>query len=87
MALNASSDGVDDLVLDRGIGIMADMERLFTPFFRSSRARGMASGTGVGLAVCRRVIEAQGGTIWAKQREGGGSEFGFHLQAAITPAE
>lgn len=85
--LRPTPDGANVLVLDRGIGISGDAPSLFTPFFRSARARGMASGTGVGLAVCRRVIEAQGGTIWAKQREGGGSEFGFHLQEARTADE
>ena len=80
------SEGADVLVLDRGIGVAGDTESLFTPFFRSQRARGMASGTGVGLAVCRRVIEAQGGSIWARPREGGGTEFGFHLQEAPSSA-
>jgi PAS domain S-box-containing protein len=84
--INPADDGADLSVLDRGIGVGDDMEGLFTPFFRSTRARGMASGTGVGLAVCRRVIEAQGGSIWARPREGGGSEFGFHLQAAPSSA-
>jgi signal transduction histidine kinase len=68
-------------VLDRGIGFKAeDADKLFTPFFRSKEARNWASGVGVGLAVCKRVIDAQGGRIWAKPRDGGGSEFGFWLQ-------
>jgi len=69
-------------VLDRGIGFEpADAEKLFTPFFRSGTATRFASGMGLGLAVCKRILEAQGGSISAKAREGGGSEFSFSLPA------
>ena len=44
-----------------------------------ARAKKQANGIGVGLAVCKRVIESHGGRIWAKPRDGGGSEFGFAL--------
>jgi PAS domain S-box-containing protein len=71
------------LVLDRGIGLGAiDPERLFTAFFRTEEAKRYTSGIGVGLAVCRRMLDAQGGRIWARQRDGGGSEFGFALPLA-----
>jgi PAS domain S-box-containing protein len=71
------------LVLDRGIGLDgADSERLFTAFYRTDAARSRASGLGVGLAACRRVIESFGGRIWAAPRAGGGSEFGFALPLA-----
>lgn len=69
-------------VLDRGQGIDAnETEAVFTPFFRSPRASAVAPGAGIGLAVCKRLMEAQGGKIWALPREGGGSEFGFSLPA------
>ena len=68
------------VVLDRGIGLGdTDPERLFTAFFRTEEAKRYTSGIGVGLAVCRRMLEVQGGRIWAKARDGGGSEFGFAL--------
>jgi signal transduction histidine kinase len=38
-----------------------------------------APGAGIGLAVCKRLVEAQSGSIWARRREGGGCEFGFSL--------
>jgi PAS domain S-box-containing protein len=70
-------------VLDRGAGIEAgEAERLFEPFYRSPRNRAGAAGAGLGLAVCRRLIEAQGGEVWARPRSGGGSEFGFSLRIA-----
>jgi signal transduction histidine kinase len=74
-------------VLDRGIGLAADeMPRLFSPFYRSPRVAGMARGLGIGLAVCRRLIEVQEGRVWASPREGGGSEFSFALPLAETDA-
>jgi PAS domain S-box-containing protein len=67
-------------VLDRGPGISAEeAERIFEPFYRSARTAGRAAGIGVGLALCKRVIEAQRGRLWAKPRRGGGSVFGFAL--------
>jgi PAS domain S-box-containing protein len=69
-------------VLDRGIGFdPTDTEKLFTPFYRSGTATRFASGMGLGLAVCKRILEAQGGSISARARDGGGSEFSFSLPA------
>lgn len=66
-------------VLDRGIGIDAsEAERLFDSFYRASNV-GHVGGMGIGLSVCRRLIHLVGGTVWARPREGGGSEFGFQL--------
>jgi PAS domain S-box-containing protein len=66
-------------VLDRGIGIdPAEAERLFDSFYRSHNV-GRTSGIGVGLSVCRRLMNAMGGECWAAARDGGGSEFGFSL--------
>jgi len=77
-----ASDGreVTVRVLDRGPGVSPDeIERLFAPFYRSERTSGAAAGVGIGLAVCKRLVEAQGGRLWAAQRAGGGAEFGFAL--------
>jgi PAS domain S-box-containing protein len=71
------------VVLDRGIGLgSTEPDRLFTAFFRTDEAKRHTSGIGVGLAVCRRILELQGGRIWARPRDGGGSEFGFALPLA-----
>jgi PAS domain S-box-containing protein len=70
-------------VLDRGIGMgEADAAKLFTPFYRTKAAKSHANGIGIGLAVCRRVIDSQGGRIWAGPRHGGGSELSFALPLA-----
>jgi PAS domain S-box-containing protein len=76
------------LVLDRGIGIdEAEADEIFAAFYRAGAVRGQGNGVGIGLAVCKRVIESQGGRIWARPRAGGGSEVGFRLPLAPAPTE
>jgi len=63
---------------DRGLGIGAgDEERVFEKFFRGSHAG--VSGVGLGLAICRGIVEAHGGTIRAENRAGGGAMFRIAL--------
>jgi two-component system sensor histidine kinase KdpD len=60
-------------VADRGMGIPADdLGRVFDKFYRVQRP-GQAGGTGLGLSICKGFVEAQGGRIWAQNREGGGT--------------
>ncbi|HEY5486474.1 MAG TPA: PAS domain-containing protein [Candidatus Limnocylindrales bacterium] len=68
-------------VLDRGPGVdPAEADRLFELFYRSDRTSRVA-GSGIGLFVAKRLVEAIGGTIWARPRDDGpGAEFGFSLQ-------
>lgn len=70
-------------MLDRGDGILPqELEESFSPFYRSSRTKKLAGGMGIGLVVCRRIMEAQGCRIWAHAREGGGSAFAFSVPIA-----
>ena len=76
-------------VEDCGIGIAAeDLERIFEPSFRGSRQpdRGL-DGYGVGLAVCRSVLEEHGGRIWAEQRDLAGACLRFELPLAPPGGE
>ncbi|HXH25242.1 MAG TPA: ATP-binding protein, partial [Vicinamibacterales bacterium] len=76
------ADSVTVAVLDRGVGLTEEeLGQLFTPFYRSPRVRGQAQGVGIGLAVCKRLLDALGGTVEACPRAGGGSEFRFSLPA------
>ena len=45
------------------------------------------SGVGIGLTVCERLVEAQGGEIWAEPREGGGTTIAFSLRATAAADE
>jgi K+-sensing histidine kinase KdpD len=73
-------------VLDRGIGIEAESaEHAFELFFRTKRASRAASGAGIGLFVCRQLVQAMGGNTWMRPRDGGGTELGFSLP--IEPIE
>ncbi len=66
-------------VEDRGPGIAPDeVDKLFEKYYRG-RMITSERGLGLGLAICRKIIDAHGGKIWAENREGGGASFKFTL--------
>jgi two-component system sensor histidine kinase KdpD len=76
----ADDGGVAVVVLDEGEGLPAESsEQLFELFYRAPEAARRASGAGIGLFVCRQLVEGMGGRIWARPRDGRGAEFGFWL--------
>jgi K+-sensing histidine kinase KdpD len=78
--LDASAGEVRLRVIDSGAGMSTEeRERAFQPFFRSERWAPLVSGVGLGLAVCKRLAEVQGGRVWCVGRDQGGTEFGFAL--------
>jgi len=73
-------------VLDRGPGVDArDATRIFDPYVQAGDSR-QAGGLGLGLAICRRIVEAHGGHIRVEARPGGGSRFVFTLPAVESGA-
>ena len=71
-------------VADRGPGIPPDFqERIFDKFFRLPEAR--EGGVGLGLAICRAIVQAHGGSIHVEDRPGGGSSFRLALPLDGTP--
>jgi two-component system sensor histidine kinase KdpD len=82
-----ASDGeVTVSVADRGPGLPADvLERIFEKFYRAKTAA-RRGGAGLGLTICRAIVQAHGGRIWAENRPGGGLVFHFTLPLSEQPA-
>jgi C4-dicarboxylate-specific signal transduction histidine kinase len=73
-----SAHSVRIAVSDHGPGIPADQrEQVFAPFFTTK-----PDGLGLGLNICRTIIEAHGGAIAVDNRDGGGATFSFTLPTA-----
>jgi PAS domain S-box-containing protein len=81
VVVEAADDEVAVRILDDGPGIEpGEADRLFELFYRSPATAGSASGAGIGLFVCARLVRAMGGRIWGLPRPAGGAEFGFALR-------
>jgi signal transduction histidine kinase len=76
-------------VVDHGLGIPADqVGRLFQKFERVRSEEHMrVSGTGLGLYICRLIVEGHGGQIWVESEPGKGSTFGIVLPLDARPAQ
>jgi PAS domain S-box-containing protein len=82
--LTLSSQRVKDgqlliLVSDTGIGLPDQPEQIFSPFFTTK-----PHGTGMGLPICRSIIESHGGRLWGTSSSGRGATFQFTLPATVA---
>jgi PAS domain S-box-containing protein len=81
VTISGTGDAVTVAVTDEGIGISAeDISHLFQKFYRvDSSATRTIGGTGLGLYLCRTIVELAGGRIWVESKLGQGSSFKFSL--------
>jgi PAS domain S-box-containing protein len=73
-------------IADDGIGIEPGHRDRVFKMFQRLHEREAYEGTGIGLAICRKIVERHGGQIWVDEREGGGTVFQFTLPAVAPPA-
>jgi two-component system sensor histidine kinase VicK len=80
ISVNQKKENIVIAVSDQGKGISPeDQSRLFEPFERLEENLSTRPGLGLGLLVCRRLVEAHGGKIWVESEPGKGSTFYFNL--------
>jgi signal transduction histidine kinase len=84
----AAGDDVEMFVKDTGPGIPEDkLDAVFEKFKQLDRDAGKRAGYGLGLSICRKIVEAHGGRIWVESSDGQGSRFAFRIpRAAAGPA-
>ena len=76
------------VVRDQGIGIPEDdLPHVFEPFRRGANVVGRISGTGIGLASARRIVERHGGTLSVDSQPGEGSAFMIRLPLSQFPTD
>jgi signal transduction histidine kinase len=79
---------IETTVTDKGVGIPdALIGHIFDKFFRGHNSKNSIGGTGLGLYLCRAIVNAHSGNIWVHSREGEGSTFGFTLPIYANVAD
>jgi two-component system sensor histidine kinase KdpD len=85
ISARAAEGAVEIAVEDRGPGLPPGRERAIFDKFTRGDAESVVPGVGLGLAICRAIVEAHRGTIHAENRAGGGARFVFTLPAEEPP--
>lgn len=81
----ASSSQITVRIDDHGPGLPKGREEALFQMFERGRKESAAPGVGLGLAICRAIVEAHGGTIRGETRPGGGARFSFDLPRGTPP--
>jgi two-component system sensor histidine kinase KdpD len=85
IAARVADGAVEVAIEDRGPGLPPGRERSIFDKFTRGNPESVVPGVGLGLAICRAIVEAHRGTIRAENREGGGARFVFALPAEDPP--
>ena len=88
VTVTASRDTTEVVVavVDTGVGIAEpDQERIFDAFQQGSRSPSRQEGTGLGLTLCKRIVELHGGRIWLQSSIGAGSTVTFAIPLMTPP--
>lgn len=84
----AKGDFIEFSVMDNGIGIPGNIVKdIFRKFYRSHRSRDAVAGSGIGLYICKALVESHGGSISVLSRENEGSTFVFSLPTYASVAD
>jgi two-component system sensor histidine kinase KdpD len=86
ISASVASDALEVAVRDYGPGFPPGEEARVFEKFHQARPESAQSGFGLGLAICKAIVEAHGGTIEARNAPGGGAEFRFALPLPATEA-
>lgn len=80
IALSSKGKHIEIRFRDNGAGIPKDeIRKIFSPFYRAANAQNIAKGHGIGLSLCKKIVELHGGTIQVKSEIGKGSLFNVSL--------
>jgi len=83
----AAGDLLQVRLLDQGPGVPeGELEAIFDAFTQSSRTKDGSGGTGLGLTISRKIVQAHGGSLWAENRPGGGACFALKLPRHVPGA-